>query len=144
MSETGIRAVIETRRRALRDRDPAAFLVTYAPDALIFDLAPPLAHGLDAQGVAAWMASWDGPIGSETHDLRVEAAGPLALVTCLERLHGLQGGEARDIWMRLTLCLRRDHGGWRVTHEHVSVPVRKVDGRLIGATDLRPDPAPRP
>jgi ketosteroid isomerase-like protein len=131
-------ALLATRARALRDRDPAAFLATYTPGALIFDLAPPLAHGLDPEGVAAWMASWDGPIGSEVHDLRVEVSGPLALVTCLERLHGSQGGEARDVWMRLTLGLRAGSEGWRITHEHVSVPVRKQDGRLIGATDLRP------
>jgi ketosteroid isomerase-like protein len=138
MSEPAIRDVIETRRRSLHDRDAAAFCATYAPGALIFDLAPPLAHGLDAQAVAAWMASWDGPIGSGTHDLRVEVADPLALVTCLERLHGTQGGEARDVWMRLTLCLRLGPDGWRITHEHVSVPVRKDHGRLIGATDLSP------
>ena len=131
-------ALLAARARALHDRDPAAFLATCDPDALIFDLAPPLAHGLDAQGVAAWMASWDGPIGSETHDLRIELSGPLALVTCLERLHGSQGGEPRDIWMRLTLSLRQGPDGWRITHEHVSVPVRKQEGRLIGATDLRP------
>lgn len=131
-------ALLATRARALHDRDPAAFLATYAPDALIFDLAPPLAHGLVPDGVAAWMASWDGPIGSETHDLRIEVSGPLAMITCLEWLHGRQGGEARDVWMRLTLGLALGPGGWRITHEHVSVPVRKQDGRLIGATDLRP------
>jgi ketosteroid isomerase-like protein len=138
MSENQIRAVIGTRTRALHHRDPAGFLATYAPGARIFDLAPPLAHGLDGQGVADWMASWDGPIGSETREIRVEAAGNLALVTCLERLHGVQGGEARDVWMRLTLGLRRGPVGWRIIHEHVSVPVRKERGRMIGATDLSP------
>lgn len=132
------RTLLDTRARALHDRDPAAFLATYAADAQIFDLAPPLAHGPDPEGVAAWMASWDGPIGSETHGVCVEAMGDLALVTCLERLHGTQGGEARDVWMRLTLFLRYRRGGWLIAHEHVSVPVRKVDGRLLGAVDLTP------
>ncbi len=138
MSNIDLHALLAARARALHDRDPAAFLATYAAGALIFDLAPPLAHGLDPEGVAAWMASWDGPIGSGTHELHIEAREDLALVTCLERLHGTQGGEPRDIWMRLTLHLRRGPDGWRITHEHVSVPVRKQDGRLIGATDLRP------
>ena len=138
MNDPDPHALLATRAHALHGRDPAAFVATYAPCALIFDLSPPLAHGLDPEGVAAWMASWDGPIGSETHDLRVEVMGDLALVTCLERLHGAQGGETRDIWMRLTLFLRYRRGGWRITHEHVSVPVRKVDGRLIGAVDLKP------
>ena len=128
MTNSDPHPLLTTRAGALHDRDPAAFLATYAPCALVFDLAPPLAHGLDPDGVAAWMASWDGPIGSETRDLRVDAAGTLALVYCLERLHGRQGGEDRDVWMRLTLCLRLGPDGWRITHEHVSVPVRKQDG----------------
>ena len=137
MSEADIRAVIEQRRRALHDRHAAAFLATYAADAVIYDLSPPLAHGLDPDGVAAWMASWDGPIGNETRDVAVTLAGPVAIAHGLERLAGRQGGEPRDIWLRFTLVLERSGDGWRVVHEHSSVPFRKGT-QLVAATDLTP------
>jgi ketosteroid isomerase-like protein len=140
MSEHAIHAIIESRRRALRDRDAAAFLATYAPHAVIYDLAPPLAHGLDPEGVATWMTSWDGPIGNETRDLAVSVAGPVATAHGLERLTGSQGGEPRDIWLRFTLILERSAAGWRIRHEHTSVPFRK-GAQLLAATDLRPDGA---
>ncbi len=137
MEDREIRDLLGARRRALHDRDAAAFLAAYAPDATVFDLAPPLVHGPDRTGVAAWMASWDGPIGSETRDVRIRGAGDLAFVTGLERLHGIQGGEERDIWMRVTLGLERGAAGWHILHEHVSVPFRKTV-LLAGATDLKP------
>ncbi|HMQ94609.1 MAG TPA: nuclear transport factor 2 family protein [Amaricoccus sp.] len=135
--EDSIRELLETRRRALHDRDAEAFLAAYAAEAEVFDLAPPLSHGPDPAGVAAWMASWDGPIGSETRRVAIRSAGGVAFVAGLERLHGRQGGEARDIWMRFTLGLVQGPEGWRIAHEHVSVPVRKTQ-ILMGATDLAP------
>jgi uncharacterized protein (TIGR02246 family) len=137
MSEAEIRALVARRSRALRERNAAAFLATYAPDAVIYDLAPPLAHGLEPAGVTAWLASWDGPVGSTTRDIAVAVADPFAAVHGLERLTGSQGGERRDIWLRFTLLLRRSAGGWRIMHEHVSVPFRKA-GQLVAATDLVP------
>lgn len=137
VSAAAIRALLDARRQALHDRDAEAFLAIYAPDALIFDLAPPLAHGLDRRGVADWLASWDGPVASEIRDLRLTVAGDAAYASALERLAGRQGGEDRDIWFRLTLCLARGPEGWRVVHEHVSLPVRKTVA-LSAATDLIP------
>jgi ketosteroid isomerase-like protein len=136
-SEAAIRELLESRRRALHERDAAGFLAAYAEDAAVFDLAPPLSHGPDAAGVAAWMASWDGPIGSETRAIAIRCADGVAFVAGLERLHGRQGGETRDIWMRFTLGLAGGPEGWRILHEHVSVPVRKTQ-ILAGATDLTP------
>jgi ketosteroid isomerase-like protein len=137
MSEADIRAVIARRGQALHDRDPAAFLATYTADAVIYDLAPPLAHGLDPEGVAAWLESWDGPIGNRTRDLAVTVEGGVATARGLERLTGSQGGEPRDIWLRFTLLLERSADGWRIVHEHTSVPFRKGK-QLVAATDLKP------
>jgi hypothetical protein len=39
--------------------------------------------------------------------------------------------------MRFTLGLAHGPGGWRILHEHVSVPVRKTTV-LAGITDLVP------
>lgn len=137
-SEDGIATLLRDRAAALRARDAAAFLAGYLPEARIFDLAPPLAHGPDEPEIAAWMASWDGPIGSEIAQLSVCGTGDLALVHGLERLHGRQGGAERDVWMRLTLALVRRPDGWRISHEHVSLPVAKTGAGLVALVTLRP------
>jgi ketosteroid isomerase-like protein len=133
-----VRRLVAVRSAALRERDAAGFLATYAAGAVVFDLAPPLAHALDPEGVAAWMASWDGAIGNEIALHMVQVAGDIGHAAGLERLTGTQGGEARDIWFRFTLCFARTAGGWRITHEHTSLPVRKLGGQLVAATDLSP------
>lgn len=138
MSQNEIVALIARRCRAVQDRDAAAFLATYAPEAVVYDLAPPLSHGLDPQGVADWLQSWDGPVVNETRSVTVTVAGPVAVVFGLERLAGRQGGQTRDIWLRFTLGLEHGDAGWRITHEHTSVPFRKTEGQVIAATDLKP------
>ena len=70
--------------------------------------------------------------------LLVSAAGGIAHAAGLERLAGSQRGEPRDIWFRFTLCFARTSVGWRITHEHTSLPVRKLRGELIAPTDLSP------
>lgn len=136
--EDGIAALLRDRAAALLARDAAAFLAGYLPEARVFDLAPPLAHGPDGPGIAAWMASWDGAIGSAIAQLSVHRAGELAILHGLERLHGLQGGEPRDVWMRLTLALVRGPDGWRISHEHVSLPVARTGAGLVALVTLRP------
>jgi ketosteroid isomerase-like protein len=130
--------VLAARYAALRARDAAAFVAIYAPGAVVYDLAPPLAHPPDEASVAAWMASWDGPIVGEMRHGSVAVAQGIGYIHGLERLSGRQGGEDRDVWLRLTLCLELGASGWRVTHEHTSVPMRKQGGTLIGAIDLKP------
>lgn len=136
--EDGIATLLAARAAALEARDAGAFLALYLPEARVFDLAPPLAHGPDGPGIATWMASWDGPIGSELAQLSVRRAGDLALVHGLERLHGRQGGAPRDVWMRVTLALVQGSEGWRISHEHVSLPVAKTEAGLVALVTLRP------
>ena len=130
--------MIAVRSEALQALDAARFLATYADDAVIFDLAPPLVHGLDPEGVASWMRTWDGPIENELRLLILSAAGCVAHAAGLERLAGSQAGETRDVWFRFTLCFALTSLGWRITHEHTSLPVRKLGGKLIAPTDLSP------
>ena len=138
MTEEAVRRLIVIRSEALQSLDAAGFLASYADDAVIFDLAPPLVHGLDPEGVSAWMQTWDAPIENEIRLLLVSAAGGIAHAAGLERLAGSQRGEPRDIWFRFTLCFARTSVGWRITHEHTSLPVRKLRGELIAPTDLSP------
>jgi ketosteroid isomerase-like protein len=141
--EAGIRALIEERAAAMRDKDAARALATLAPDIVAFELAPPLALGCgparDEAGLAAWLAGWDGPVGIEIRDLHVEARGGIGWSRSLNRLHGtLKGGREVDLWMRSTLAFRREQGAWKIAHAHSSVPFL-MDGSYRAATDLSPD-----
>ncbi|HEX8623061.1 MAG TPA: nuclear transport factor 2 family protein [Allosphingosinicella sp.] len=140
--EAGIRALIDERCSAMRDKDAARAMATLADDVVAFELAPPLALGPEAArdeaGLAAWLSGWDGPVGIEIRDLHVEVGGDVGWSRSLNRLHGtLKGGRRVDMWMRSTLAFRREGGAWKIAHGHSSVPFL-MDGSFRAATDLRP------
>jgi ketosteroid isomerase-like protein len=141
--EAAIRALIEERAAAIREKDPARAMATLAPDIVAFELAPPLALGpeqaRDEAGLAAWMAGWQGPIGVEIRDLHVEASGEIGWSRSLNRLRGtLRDGRRVDMWMRSTLGLRKVGGAWRIAHGHSSLPFL-MDGSYRAALDLEPE-----
>lgn len=139
-----IRAILDGRRQALHAKDARAMTARSAADVLIYDLAPPLAtRGIDRASIEAWLATWEGPIEEEVHDLEIETGGDLALSTGLNRMRGTKtDGERIDIWLRTTLGYRRIEGRWTVVHEHASVPFY-MDGSLKAAVDLKPQPPAR-
>jgi len=138
VDEAAIRALIESIDRGLHRKDLAAITAPYAKDALIFDLAPPLSHRIDAGELGAWLDSWEGPVERESRDLDITVGGDLAFCTGFFRVSATPraGGHAAW-WMRATLCLQRDGGDWRIVHEHTSVPFR-MDGSFQAAVDLEP------
>ena len=109
------------------------------PDAVIFDLAPPLAHKIDVPGLAAWLDSWEGPVSIETHDLSIDIDGNLAFCHALQKVGARTktGGEHAEWWQRATICLRRIDDVWKIVHEHQSVPFY-MDGSYRAAVDLKP------
>jgi len=141
--EARIRALIEERSAAIRDKDAARAVATLASDIVAFELAPPLALGpqaaRDEAGLVAWLSGWEGPVGIEIRDLHIEAGGDVGWSRSLNRLHGtLKGGRQVDMWMRSTLSFRREDGAWKIAHGHSSVPFL-MDGSYRAATDLEPD-----
>ena len=141
--EAEIRALIEERAAAIRDKDAARAVATLAGDIVAFELAPPLALGPEAArdeaGLAAWLSGWEGPVGIEIRDLHIEAGGDVGWSRSLNRLHGtLKGGRKVDMWMRSTLAFRREGGAWKIAHGHSSVPFL-MDGSYRAATDLKPE-----
>ena len=126
----------------MRGRDAAALAADYAPDALKFDLAPPLQNvGVDAGGLQAWLDGFDGEIDYAVTDLAVTTSDDATLAYChsLNRLSSTpHGANFRfTLWYRATLCLRQTDDGWQITHEHNSTPFY-MDGSLKAATDLAP------
>ncbi len=135
-----IRRHLDGFAAALRAKDLERVMAHYAPDALAFDLAPPLLqrYGDLQRGLGEWFATWDGPIGYEPRDLVVLAAGDVAFTHSLNRFTGARtDGTTTDVWFRATVGLRKLGGSWKIVHEHTSVPFY-MDGSFRAAIDLHP------
>jgi uncharacterized protein (TIGR02246 family) len=142
MNSTTDRAEIEALFRQLvkahMDHNADAIVKAYAPDAVIFDLAPPLSHrAMERETVVAWLATWDGPIRIDVQGLNLSIEGEMAFSFALNRMRGRQSGEDQDLWFRSTMCLRKTDGQWRIVHDHSSVPFY-MDGSYLAAVDLKP------
>ncbi len=137
--EDAIIAVLRELERVHDRKDAAALEACFAPDALIYDLAPPLAkRGSDREGLDAWFATWDGPIRLDTADTEISVEGDLAVAAGLNRLRGTKtDGEKVDLWFRATTILRRIRGRWLIVHDHTSTPFY-MDGSQRAALDLVP------
>lgn len=140
--ESRIRALIADRASAVRAKDPDGALAPYAREVVVYDLAPPLQHvggeARDRDGIAAWFATWEGPLGYEVGDLAVTVRDDIAFAHGFLRIHGTKTSGARDdVWVRQTICLAHIDGAWRIVHEHLSVPFY-MDGSYRAAVDLTP------
>jgi ketosteroid isomerase-like protein len=138
--EAEILALLDILNQANHDKDAAAFAVPFAPDAILFDLDPPLAHhGVDIQKRQAWLDSWATPVDLERRDMKIKMSGDLAFGFGFARMSGTKKGAEGTVsfWMRSTVCLERHAGSWRIVHTHTSVPFY-MDGSLRPAFDLQP------
>ena len=52
-------------------------------------------------------------------------------------MSGRNSGQQTSVWVRTTMCFRKQGGEWIVVHEHVSVPFY-MDGSYKAAIDLEP------
>jgi uncharacterized protein (TIGR02246 family) len=135
---TEIEALLQKLSRAHVDHDANAIVEAYAPDAVIYDLAPPLGRcGMNRDTVTAWLATWEGPIQINARDVNLVVDCDLAFVSALFRMRGRRGGEDQDMWYRTTMCLRKTGGRWRIVCDHTSVPFY-MDGSYRAAVDLKP------
>ncbi|MDB5393518.1 MAG: Ketosteroid isomerase-like enzyme [Rhodospirillales bacterium] len=124
--------------RGYRERNAAAITEQYAPIAEIFDLAPPLTHPVNAKGIADWLASWGGPVERTPRDIKTTIRGDTAFCHGLIRVSTRRKDKDDAAWwMRVTTCLLRQGGAWKIVHEHTSVPFY-MDGSLRAAIDLTP------
>jgi ketosteroid isomerase-like protein len=136
--EAQIRAVIDARASAMRNKDVQGLLSGFADDAVGFFLETPLEQSPLRQDLAGWFASWVGPIGYEMKQLHISSGGDVAYGYTLSRMTGPRtDGEETDLWFRETFCLRRADGRWFITHIHESVPLY-MDGIVRAAFDLTP------
>jgi ketosteroid isomerase-like protein len=138
--EAAIRAVVDERAAALRERDGRRAVAVLAPDLVAFELAPPLVaeHPTDAAAAQAWLDGFEGAVETEVRDFKVHVAGDVAFACSLIRLSAVRkGGGSVDFWMRSTVGFRKREGAWKIVHGHTSVPFR-MDGSFAAALDLEP------
>jgi uncharacterized protein (TIGR02246 family) len=139
-NEDRIRALFEERVRAIHDRDAQALVSVCAPDIVSYDALPPLQRlGADAVRARAeeWLGWYDGPVGYDIRDLRITAGDDTAFASYLYRVTGtMTNGSSVDMWVRSTVCLRKEDGDWLIAHEHTSVPFDAATG--LAAIDLMP------
>jgi len=123
-TESEIRRLIEARAKAVREKDVDAIVSEYAPDVVMFNLAPPLQiKGVDKKGIADWFSGYQGAMGCEIRDLSISADESVAFCHYLYRITGtMTNGKEEDMWVRATLCFRKVAGKWLITHEHDSEP----------------------
>jgi ketosteroid isomerase-like protein len=70
--------------------------------------------------------------------MKVVVRGELAFAYGFSRVSArTKAGEDAGWWMRLTACLSRQGDGWKIVHEHTSVPFH-MDGSFRAALDLSP------
>ena len=131
-SEAEIRAIIEARAGAVCASDVDAMMANVVDDVVIFDVVDPLRRvgkAASRDRAIAWVASYEGPIRWEDHNVRVEADGDVAFSHALSRVTGkLKSGAEVDMWFRTTLGLRRTGGHWLIVHNHGSVPFNPESG----------------
>ncbi len=130
-----LKALIAERVAAVAARDPGPLEARTHPEVRTFDVLPPLqTRGAGAMGqhLAAWFDAYrDGP-RYEVRDLEVDAEGDLGYAAFLYRVSGTLTSQAEvDMWVRATLVLRRGPDGWRIVHDHESVPFDPATGRAV-------------
>ena len=125
-AKEAIRRVIDERIAAIRAKDAHSVVGSLAEDVVAFEMVPPLAlpagAARDVESVAAWLSGFE-EIAVEVRDLRIEANEDVGFAHALHHLTATRaGGTAIGIWMRSTLCFRREAGRWKIAHAHTSVP----------------------
>ncbi len=137
-NESEIRKLLEARVKAIREKDVNAVASEYAPDLVMFNLAPPLqTRGVNKKGIEEWFSGYQSAIDCEIRDLNISTDNDLAFCHYLYRITGtLTSGKEVDMWVRATLCFRKIEGKWLITHEHDSDPFDMQTFKAL--LDLKP------
>ena len=140
IDQTQIVHLIDKWVTAVRSKNVEARMSNYSKNVSLFDVIEPLEYcGFDAvkKRAAEWFSTFDGPLDYEMYDLRLSTSGDVAFSHSLNHVSGTKkDGKKLDMWWRATVCYRKMHDQWMVTHEHNSVPFHPGSGKA--SLDLQP------
>lgn len=135
--ESDIRALLDQQAKDMAAGDAAAAMAAYADGPVLYDLPPPLQVSADADGLQEWIDGWDVPPKITYRDLEITVAGDLAVAWGFVHTAVRRDGEDGGFWSRNTWAFRRGPDGWKITHNHNSVPFY-MDKNQQAALDLEP------
>jgi ketosteroid isomerase-like protein len=135
VDEDDIRQRIGMLAQSIATLDLEGVMSHYAPDIVSFDVEPPLrqvgAAGKRKNWVEAF-AVFQPPLDYEIRDLTITVSGDVAFAYSINRLSGtLSNGTRGGVWVRVTMCFRRDDGRWLIAHDHASVPLDFASGKAV-------------
>lgn len=135
--------LLADQESAMRTGDADLLVSRYAPEAVAFTLAPPLAYAgtevSDPERMRRWFAGFDGPVHFNITEPELTVGGEVAFCHSINRMGAVPVGapDGFEMWFRATVCFARVGGEWKVTHEHASTPFY-MDGSFRAAVDLKP------
>jgi ketosteroid isomerase-like protein len=126
-----VRQVLLRWAEATRMERRNDILSNHTPDAVFFDVLPPMKY----EGVKAYRKSWDqwqpetvGPGLFDLHNLKITVDQDVAFAYAFIHCGGTKpSGEKFEDWVRATFRLRKIDGKWLVAHQHRSMPAAKAE-----------------
>jgi ketosteroid isomerase-like protein len=133
--------MIEKEVELVRNKNVNELIPLFAENILQFDVVDPLQYkGISGtkERMEGWFSTFDGPIGTEMHELEVTASGDVAFAHCLRHVNAMKAdGTKLDMWWRQTTCYRKFDRNWLIVHRHSSVPFNTDSG--YASLGLKPD-----
>ncbi len=131
-----IEQVVEAYTAAVHAKDAGAFAALYAEDTRNFDMWGSFSYEGSA-AVRTMAEGWFGSVGTdqirvEFLEVRETVDDDVAVASAFIKFRGISaaGEELRSMTNRISWGLRRTPDGWRIVHEHTSVPLGD-DGKGI-------------
>ncbi|MGW5723052.1 YybH family protein [Amycolatopsis sp. NPDC003865] len=120
-------ALVESRVAAVAAKDVETLVAQYAEDVTLFDaLGPVRGTGRDVERnrLREWFGAYRTSIDLRIRDLEVVADGNAGFAHYVFQVRGtMTDGTDVDMAVRATLGFRRGEAGWKIVHEHSSVPL---------------------
>jgi len=123
---------LEHKEAAATTADEALALYDTSDDLVVYDLTPPREFdGLKAlrEDFQNFFSSTKNP-KIEFINLHVVSSGKLGVGESVQHMTATDNnGKSIDIIFRVTNVWRKENGGWKIIHSHISLPVDMASGK---------------
>jgi ketosteroid isomerase-like protein len=106
---------------------------------IIFDAIPPLKYS----GTESWRKNLEGFVAAynpgilEITELQIVNDGRIGYAHSIQRFTGTdKSGKKVEMAFRVTDCLEKENGKWKIVHEHNSMPIDYASGRAFLNAEL--------